>query len=142
MKGKLDMRNPAQVEAHIRQIRGLAKIVEQNPKMKSVYNFAYEKYSKQRSVQQNRYYRGPVIECFVQEWGWLPTEVHEHLTGLFLPKKQLVMKSTGQVIEQPMSTTELNTAQWEEFMEQVRIYAISEHNIYIPMPNEYVEASP
>lgn len=96
---------------------------------------------KKRSSLQNRYYFGAVIPCIQQ--GLLETQgyqltvdaTHEFLKGSF-HYKELVNENTGEVIKLPMSTTELTTTEFGEYLDKIIIFADEFLNIIIPPPGE------
>jgi hypothetical protein len=89
-----------------------------------------EKWRASRSGNQNRYYWGVVV-ALVSEWtGYTPNEAHDMLRGLFLRKP-----GTPGIPDTIRSTTDLSTAEFEEYMTAVRIWA-GEHGVFIPQPNE------
>jgi hypothetical protein len=82
-----------------------------------------------RSPNQNRYYWGVVIKILAQELGYLDQEVHDSLKAKFLTNHSGALPKVE-------STTNLNTLEFEEYLEQVRTFASTELNIFIPLPNE------
>ena len=106
--------------------------------MKGTKLIKIEKYSKKRSNPQNRYYHGCVLKYLSETTGFTVAEMHEVLKSKFLPYER-ANRATGQMVQFGRSTTELNTLQYEEFLEQVRIWAINELDCYIPLPNEVIE---
>jgi hypothetical protein len=96
-----------------------------------------EKYSKKRSNPQNRYYHGVVLKYLSETTGFSVSEMHEVLKAKFLPYER-ANRITGEVVQFGRSTTELNTLQYEEFLEQVRIFAINQLDCLIPLPNEII----
>ena len=84
---------------------------------------------KERSNPQNRYYWGVVINLLCETTGYTPEEMHEALKMLFL-------KDNTRKIPTLRSTTELTTIEFEDFLEGVRVWAASELNCIIPLPNE------
>jgi len=87
-----------------------------------------------RSVEQNNYYQGVVLEIMAQDLGHIgPGEkdaLHEELKSIFLVRRG---KLGGWVVG---STTELDTAMFEKYLEAVRMFAMEKFNIRIPLPNE------
>lgn len=84
-----------------------------------------------RSTKQNRYYWGVVIPMIQQEigeenkevvHGWLQAEVGHTAT---LSGKDV-----------PRGTSDLSTAEFEEYTARVRMFASKFLNLYIPEPNE------
>lgn len=106
--------------------------------MKGTKLIKIEKYSKKRSSPQNRYYYGVVLKYLSETTGFSVSEMHEVLKAKFLPYER-ANRANGQVVQFGRSTTELNTLQYEGFLEQVRIWAINELDCYIPLPNEVID---
>ena len=79
---------------------------------------------------ENGYYWGVVIPVLADEFGYSSDEMHEALKIKFM--------RTGGTDELPRigSTARLNTKDWENLMEKIRIWALTEHDIKIPLPNE------
>lgn len=104
-------------------------------------NIIISKKSKKRSSPQNRYYFGCVIPCIQQglfetQGYWLTVDAtHEFLKGSF-NYKELVNETTGEVVKLPMSTTELSTIEFEEYLDRIRIFSDEFLNIIIDLPNE------
>jgi len=85
-----------------------------------------------RSNNQNRYYHGIVIKMFSQEIGQIPEETHQDLAKHFLTYENNGKKYTK-------STTQLNTVEFENYLEQCRQLASKHYGMYIPLPNECTE---
>lgn len=86
------------------------------------------KYKTTRSNDQNRYYWGVIIKILGEEFGYMPEETHEALKWKFLRKD-------GK-LETVRSTTSLNTTEFEIFLERVRIWALTDFQVKIPLPNK------
>lgn len=86
---------------------------------------------KQRSDNQNRYYWGVAIEILSEHFGYTKDEMHSALRLMFLR----VPGADGKP-DTIKSTTDLDTIGFEEYLSQIRDWAIIEHNCYIPLPNE------
>lgn len=82
-----------------------------------------------RSSNQNRYYWGVVIKILSDHFGYLDDEMHEAMKLMFLRK-------TKGPLETLISTTRLNTLEFEEYVEKIRIWAMTEQEIKIPLPGE------
>lgn len=91
-----------------------------------------------RSLNQNRYYWGVIIEMISDETGHTPDEIHAFVKGMFL-KKWITFKEKE--IEITRSTTELDKAEFEDYAEKVRRWATTELNMNIPLPNEEIETN-
>lgn len=85
-----------------------------------------------RSLSQNKYYWGVVISLFSQQTGYTSNEAHQELAGRFLKyesKRKWFVKST----------TELDTAGFEGYLEQCRLFMWHELQVHVPLPNEVTE---
>lgn len=83
---------------------------------------------KSRSLKENNYYWGIVVELISQHTGFTPQETHEALKWKFLR----IVKGK---LESCRSTTELSIAEFETFLSQIRQWASEELNCWIPEPN-------
>ncbi len=92
-----------------------------------------EKHHRKRSDRQNRYYWGVVIPAIQIEigeenpelvHGWLQVEVgnFDTICGTRVPR----------------GTSQLSTAEFEEYASRVRMFASKFYGVYIPDPNEGV----
>ena len=86
-----------------------------------------------RSLSQNNYYWGVIIEVLADYTGYGKTEMHEVLRGKFLSDTREV---GGEQIRFSHSTTELDTSEFEKYLSDVREWASSMLNCFIPLPNE------
>ena len=87
-----------------------------------------------RSLNQNNYYWGCVVDLVMKEMGDLTkAETHVLLGSLFL-KVGLDVK--GKRYEGVRSTTDLSTVEFEEYLEQIRRWASVELHLSVPLPNE------
>lgn len=105
----------------------------QCPKCKYIW------FDKQRSNQQNRYWRGVVVPMYAEAMG----ESDEKYVAQELKKLDVVsgiMRSycsdKDPEAYRIKSTTELTTKEWEELMAILRTFASKFYHIYIPEPNE------
>lgn len=89
---------------------------------------------KHRSDRQNRYYWGVLIAILAEHCGYTSEELHEALKWKFLR-----VEADGP-LPTVRSTTSLSTVEFEEYLEKVRIWASTDLDVYIPLPNE-VEAA-
>lgn len=86
----------------------------------------------QRSLSQNEYYWAVVIPSFMNPTGYLKNEAHQELARMFLSYPRGNKTFTK-------STTELNTVEFESYMEQCRLWLYHEFQIVVPKPNELTE---
>jgi hypothetical protein len=85
-----------------------------------------------RSLNQNRYYFGVVLLILSDHFGYTTDELHQICAGTFLR-----YENKGK--EFVKSTTKLDTKEFEIYLEQIRRWAMNEHQISIPLPNEVTE---
>ena len=114
--GRVCLDNPADFHLSLKKMEGKRIQV------------SVRRYKTSRTDPQNKYYWGVVVEMLGNELGYMPEEMHEALKWKFLRK--------GGKLETVKSTTSLNTIEFEIFLEKVRIWAITDFQIKIPLPNE------
>jgi len=90
-----------------------------------------EKERHARTLSQNAYYWGVVIEILRNYFGYESDEMHEAMKFKFLKKHEDVLVTVG-------STTKLNTIEFGEYLDRIMEWAVSEYQIYIPSPGEYI----
>ncbi len=86
-----------------------------------------------RSTKQNRYYRGVIVATIGKNEGYHKHEyeiVHEALRDMFCPVKKIIF---GVGIK---STTLLNTAEMEQYHEDIRAWYYDFGSYQLPLPNE------
>ena len=91
------------------------------------------KYKKQRSNSQNRYMHY-VFNLIANETGNDMEDIKEAMKLKYLESEERVI--AGQIVRKAKSTTELNTAEQEEFMDKVRHFWLDFIGLMIPLPNE------
>lgn len=82
-----------------------------------------------RSNNQNNYYFGVVCKILGDYFGYTEEEMHDALKMKFL-------RHGAADLETVKSTTKLNTTEFEEYLEKIRRWAITEYNVNVPLPNE------
>ena len=98
-----------------------------------IMSLTIQKYKKTRSNPQLRYYFAVPVKMLSEHLGYHVDEMHDILKHLFNPK---FIEIKGRLIETGGSTGELKTDQMEDYLSRIRIWASSEFNLYIPLPNE------
>lgn len=83
----------------------------------------------QRSNNQNSYYWGVVLPILGDYFGYDADEMHDALKMKFL-------RHGAADLETVKSTTKLNTAEFEDYLERIRRWALTEYSLRVPMPNE------
>jgi hypothetical protein len=91
----------------------------------------------QRSGNQNKYYWGVVIAILGDFLGYEHEEIHELLKAKFL--KYVKTLPNGESVELTKSTKNLNTKEFEDYLERIRIFAALELDVTIPLPGEIIE---
>lgn len=86
-----------------------------------------------RSLAQNAYFYGVIVETLARELGYTSKEMHNILKAEFL-KKEVNFK--GDWLEYTVGTSDLNTKEFEKLMVEIREWASIELSIWIPEPNE------
>jgi hypothetical protein len=91
-----------------------------------------------RSNMQNSYYWKCIVQGLAEELGYFPDEMHDILKVKFSSEWQSIEindKTIGlQVVK---STATIDTKAFEIYVDQIRIWALSELGIRLMMPNEY-----
>ena len=88
-----------------------------------------KKRQKKRSNPQNSFYWGVVIHILCDTTGYSDDEMHNALKMLFLQDRTRKIPTLR-------STAHLSTVEFEEYLEKIRVWAASELNCSIPLPNE------
>lgn len=86
-----------------------------------------------RSLEQNRYYWGVCLTIIAQETGHNTEELHTAIKDILLPRK--FIKLGNREVEVTKTTTDLNTTEFEQYLERLRTWASTELNISIPLPS-------
>jgi len=104
-------------------------------KLKGKHSISIEKFRDGRSGNQNRYYWGIIVNGLASEFGYFRDEIHQLLRQKFLgyTRQNPISGKTEQFVR---STTDLNTEEMEEYLESIRVWALSEFSVYLPLPNE------
>lgn len=101
--------------------------------------FTPKRLRKIRSLNQNAYYWAVVVPMVGQAMGETDIEaIHEVLKH----EHNYYLSKVGEhEIRIPLSTADLNTADFEAYLERVRRWASEFFNLYIPLPNEVADES-
>lgn len=104
-----------------------------------------EEFKERRSNPQNRFYFGIVVDLVrrgLKDLGWEPKTcsaeaVHEMLKREFLTVDEHVRD--GVFLKRTRSTTELDTAEFSQYLEHCKQFAAENLGVLIPDPNEQLE---
>ena len=124
-------------------------IIQTNKDKKSLINYLKElesnyivdvkKKRNTRSNLQNNYYWACIVQPLSEELGYFPNELHDILRAKFLNEWQMIEINNNKIgLNKIQSTTALNTKEFEVYAEQIRIWALTELNIRLMLPNEYL----
>lgn len=106
-----------------------------------VYRIEVKKVRKNRSLDQNGWLWGciyPLLLNALNAAGWeilTVNQVHEFFKQL-MAKQTVLNKQTGEIVEIPWSTAEMDTVQFSTYCEALRDYAREYLGVEIPDPNK------
>ena len=102
------------------------------------YIVSVKKQRNTRSNMQNSYYWKCIIQGLAEELGYFPNEMHDALRAKFLSEYEMISFNDNQIaINKIGSTTALNTKQFEQYTEKIRVWALTDLGIRLMLPNEY-----
>ena len=123
-------------------------VIKDNSDKQSLINYLKElgndyivdvkKQRNNRSMMQNNYYWKCIVQMLADELGYYPNEMHDILKVKFASEWQSIEVNNNKVGLQVInSTATMDTKEFEIYAEQIRIWALSELNIRLMLPNEY-----
>lgn len=92
-----------------------------------------------RSQQANRFYWGVVIQALSEHTGYTPDEMHEFCKMKFIPKRLAVCDGNGVIQDEFVlagSTRKMNTVDFYEYVDAIRMWAAETLDVVIPDPDE------
>jgi hypothetical protein len=103
--------------------------------LKGRHAISIKKQRNNRSLAFNRYYWAVVVPYIAVEIGYNKEEMHDVLRRMFLSyeKKNDITQSVDVFL---LSTAKLNDVEFNEYIEKIRMFALEQLSIYIPLPNE------
>ena len=102
------------------------------------YIVSIKKQRNTRSNMQNSYYWKCIVQGLAEELGYFPNEMHDALRAKFLSEYEMISINDNQIaINKIGSTTALNTKAFEQYTEQIRVWALTDLGIRLMLPNEY-----
>lgn len=96
------------------------------------YVLEINKSKNKRSLSQNRFYWGVALPILSDHFGYNTEEMHQICAAIFLRYE----KDGKDFVK---STTKLDTKEFENYLDKIRQWSMSEHGIHIPVPNEVTE---
>lgn len=106
-----------------------------------VYRITIEKLFRQRSINENAFYWGPFMDdeiLVLRQAGWIfanKDELHEWNKKTF-NQKEIINEQTGEIDTYAGSTRDLETFNFEDYLEKIRIKFREMFNAKLPYPNE------
>ena len=102
------------------------------------YIVSVKKQRNTRSNMQNSYYWKCIVQGLAEELGYFPNELHDALRAKLLSEYEMISCNDNQIaINKIGSTTALNTKAFEQYTEQIRVWALTDLGIRLMLPNEY-----
>lgn len=105
--------------------------------------FSIEKVKKTRSNNQNSFYWGivlPIVQSGLKEaTGEFRTTENIHyniLLKMFAPEKEIVNIETGECINEKISSSEMTTIQFMDYIAEIQKWSAEFLGVDIPNPNE------
>lgn len=99
-----------------------------------VYDVEIKERIKGRSNKQNGYYWAVIVKILSDELGWFKDDVHWYLKDKFNPKEKVL--PSGELVKIGGTTTEFDTFDAEQYYTQIRIWSLTELDIFLPEPNQ------
>ena len=104
----------------------------------SDYTVEVKKQKNNRSMMQNNYYWKCIVQVLAEELGYFNDEMHDTLKVKFASEWSSVEVNNKTIgLQTVNSTARMNTKAFEIYTENIRIWALSELNIRLMLPNEY-----
>ena len=106
--------------------------------LESGYIVKVSKQKNNRSNMQNNYYWACIVQPLANELGYFPDEMHDTLKVKFASLWQSIEVNDKQIgLQKVKSTAKMNSKEFEIYADQIRIWALTELNIKLMLPNEY-----
>lgn len=96
-----------------------------------------EKKTATRSLNQNAWYWGCIVELISEHTGYTADEIHDVLKAKFIPKRLAVADGNGEIKGEFViggTTTRLNTLEFGQYCESIRQWAAEDLGVVIPDP--------
>ena len=104
----------------------------------SDYTVEVKKQKNNRSMMQNNYYWKCIVQVLAEELGYFNDEMHDTLKVKFASEWSSIEVNNKTIgLQTVNSTARMNTKAFEIYAETIRIWALSELNIRLMLPNEY-----
>lgn len=90
-----------------------------------------------RSLKQNAFYWGVLIQGLSEHTGYTPDEMHEFLKMKFIPKRLAVAKGNGEIVDELViggTTTKLDTIDFTDYCAEIQRWAAEELDLVLEDP--------
>ena len=102
------------------------------------YIVSVKKQRNNRSNMQNNYYWACIVQPLGSELGYFPDEMHDTLKIKFSSEWQSIEINDKQIgLQTVNSTARMNTKDFEVYVDQIRIWALTELGVRLMLPNEF-----
>jgi len=118
---------------NIRDREAISGYIRQLPDGKK-YDIHINLKREKRSLPQNRLY-WMWLTCISDDTGSDKDQLHKEFSKMFL-HKDTVVGIGGELVEVPVSTTKLNSAQFTDYLNNIQVFAASELGIVLPLPED------
>jgi len=106
--------------------------------IESPYTVEVKKHRNTRSNVQNNYYWKCIVQVLAEELGYFNDEMHDALKVKFSSEWEMIKYKDKTIpMHNIISTTQMNTKEFEKYADQIRIWALSDLGIRLMLPNEY-----
>ena len=126
--GRLKIRNRRLFDAEIASLRDGWEV-----------QIAVKRLRATRSLEQNAYYFGVVVQLLSQHTGYTPDEIHDLLKAKFIPKRLAVCDGNGVIQDEIVlggSTRKMNKLEFGEYIDSIREWAAETLDLVIPDPDK------
>ena len=93
---------------------------------------------KKASNKQRGYYHGIVCLAIAVHLGWEKEDVHEYIKNTY-NAKEVVNPRTGEIIIIPGSTSGMDTKEYSELTDKVKIYWLQDMGLEVPDPEDVTD---
>ena len=90
-----------------------------------------------RSLKQNAFYWGVIIQGLSEHTGYTADEMHEFLKAKFIPKRLAVLKGNGEISDELViggTTTTLDTIEFSDYCAAIQQWAAEELDLLLNDP--------
>lgn len=102
------------------------------------YIVKVKKQRNNRSTMQNNYYWACIVQPLAAELGYFPDELHDTLKVKFSSEWESIEINDKIIgLQKVNSTAQMNSKEFEVYVDQIRIWALTELGVRLMLPNEF-----